>query len=68
MSSDESIFKFITGEKLEVVMDDSEKKSMRDYQDCAVVQGCPLSSMHEHAVKVYPFMYSLHNMHILMVT
>jgi len=30
MSSDESIFKFIIGKKLEVVMDDSEKNSAHD--------------------------------------
>jgi hypothetical protein len=37
MSSDESIFKFILGEKLEVVVDDTEKNSVHDCQDRAVV-------------------------------
>jgi hypothetical protein len=37
MSSDESIFKFIIGKKLEVVVDDSEKNSVHDCQDRAVL-------------------------------
>ena len=63
MSSDESIFKFIIGKKLEVVVDDSEKNSVHDCQDRAVLQGCSLSSMLEHTLKVYPFMYSLHKIY-----
>jgi len=37
MSSDESILKYIIGKKLEAVLDDSEKNSVRDCQDRAVL-------------------------------
>jgi len=37
MISDESIFKFIVGKKLEAVVDDSEKNSVHDCQVRAVL-------------------------------
>jgi hypothetical protein len=37
MISDESVFKFIAGKKLEAVLDDSEKNSVHDCQDRAVL-------------------------------